>query len=694
MDPNTTNPMFSDPMQQVKDTLHFDEQTITIASPLALDIPDKDLEEIVSKRIEESEKFFNEKYNLRERREKNETYLFGRQIAELESKGKLKDYETRSAINAIYEIEASLKPLAMSKLPDIIVTAGSEGDDKKRITSEQLTKVVDTTNKKREQRQVLGMAFKHLPVYFTAVVKVFWNAQKGKDGDYEFINVNPNYIVVDHTATSRNVDDMSFIAQCVPMTAQEVMMKFPAKKQEVIEKLQRKGLQVGQMPSWKDLASEIKVWEVWFDWYKRKDTKELLSKEDMMNIYEPGQTWEKVCGVLWKMDTIILDKMLDPNYDHTGEEKMFSYGAPGDETTKTEVSADMMFHSAMSGAPIPNAEQEQVYHNYFDRPHKPFYFFGYDQWGKIAYDETSRLEQNLRNQENLDSMNKETMDQIKTRVKHIWSKDSGLKKADVQRLDMDDPKIDVMVEGIPANVHAEVKPERPDAAQFNAIGNAKQEMYATAGASAVRGQIQSDTATTNQIAREADFTRADDLVEDTINAASEWMAEWQLQFIKLRYTQQRMIQIMGPKGEVAYIRLKRDDISDGMEVMIKASSTDKMKAQRNAMETAKLGPPFTNPIDFFKDMDMYDAEGRTQRGLMFMADPTGYFQKYVLGVEPPPAGAPGTVPPGPGNQPGAAPMPGQPPAPAGPPQGATPTDTTAVASEPPAGAPQGSPRLM
>lgn len=678
-------------MQQVRDTISFDDKVIEISSPLALDIPDEELEEIVKERIETSEKFFNTKYNLAERRKKNETYLFGRQIAELEEKGKLKDYETRSAINAIYEIEASIKPLAMSKLPDIIVTPGTDQDDKKSESAKNLSKVVDTTNKKREQREVLGLAFKHLPVYFTSIIKAVWNQQKGKDGDYEFIVVNPNNIVADHTATGRNVDNMSFIAQCVPMSAQEIIMKFPSKKAQIIEKLQKKGIEVGGDPSWKDLSSELKLWEVWFDWYKRKDKKELLTKDEMLSIYEPGIVWESVSGVLWRLDDLILDKMLDPNYDHVGERRLFSYAVPGDESTKVEVTPDEMYFSAMSGSPVPNMSAETIYHNYFDRPHKPFYFMGYDQWGKVYIDETSRIEQNLRNQENLDDLNKETMDQLKTRVKHIWSKDSGLTKAQIQRLDLDDPKMDAMVEGNPNLVHAEVKPERPDAAQFNALGSAKQEMYAVAGATAVRGQLQSDVATTNQIAREADFTRADDLVEDTINSAAEWIAEWQLQFIKLRYTNEHMKQIMGAKGEVTYLRIKRDSISDGMEVMVKASSTDKLKAQRNAMETAKLGPPFSNPVDFFQDMGMNDAEGRTERGLMFMSDPNTYYTKYVLGIETPP---PGAVPPGPGNVPPPAGMPPQGAPTGAPPAGPTSTDTTQAAATPPSGPPQASPRAM
>lgn len=689
MDANNTNPLYTDPQQQVQNTLHFDDYTLNVADPLALQIDDNDLVDITDRRIEASQKFFEEKYNLKERRKKNETYIFGRQIAELEKRGVLKDYETRSADNALYEIESSLKPLAMSKLPDIIVTPG--GDDKeKQESAKNLSLVVDDMNKKRHSREILGLGFKHLPVYFTAVLKARWDAEKGKDGDYCFDIIHPEYIVVDHTSVTKNPDDMSFIAQCVPMTVQDVIMKFPSKKQKFFEYLQRRGIMVGLEPTWKDLASEIKVWEVWFDWYRKKGTKELLDKPDK-SILEPGVEWEKVSGVLWKFDKLILDKMLDPNFDHEGEKKLFVYGNPGDETTKKEVDPQELLISTLTGQPMMNLTEEKVYHNYFSKPRKPFYFFGYDQWGKIAYDETSRVEQNIRNQENLDEQNKQILDTLKTRIKHIWSGDSGLTKAAIQRLDMDDPKMDVRVDGNPNEVHKSIEPERPDAAQFNALNDTRSRMYAISGSTAVRGQIQSDTATTNQIAREADFTRTDDLVEDTINAACEWMAEWQMQFIKLRYTQEHMTEILGAKGNITYVKLRRDMVSDGMEVMIEASSTDKLKAQRNAMDAAGLGPPYTNPIDFFKDTGANDPEGRTERGMLFLSDPAAYFTKYVLhldsveeqaaalgtgvGVGTPPPPVEGTPPPT-----------AQPAAP-------TPTDTTQIAATPPE-VPQGSPRAL
>jgi hypothetical protein len=200
-------------------------------------------------------------------------------------------------------------------------------------------------------------------------------------------------------------------------------------------------------------------------------------------------------------------------------------------------------------------------------------------------------------------------------------------------------------------------------------------------------------ATSNQIAREADFTRTDDLVEDTINAAAEWMAQWSLQFIKLRYTKDHFRKLLGDKGLVTFVRINRDMISDGMEVMIKASGTDKLKAQNNAKTMAEL--KLIDPLTFYEDMGLSDPKGRTERLMTFTVDPATYMTKYVMDMATTEAQVDGLLGPG-----AAQALGGQPPAPAPapapaapvPPQQPTPDNTANVPITPPL-VPQGSPRV-
>lgn len=676
---------------QVFNPIITEERIVVEADPLALDIPDDELIKIVNKVRKANVAFWKDKYNLKARRTKMEQVLFGRELQELERQNKLKPYEARYSNNKIYEIEATLKPVAMSHMPDLIVTPGQQTEESEQ-SADDVSTAINEDIKKRENRQVLGIAFKHLPVYLTAVIKAIWDPQVG---DYRFINIHPENVIIDSSATSANVDDMQYVFEMQKMTLQEIVMRWPSKKEAMFKKINGRNSEQGEDFALEDLATEFTLWQVWFTWYKQADSSQI--SENTPNFEEPGNKWEKIEGVLWKYEDIILDKIRNPNFDYEGEEQMFTYDDPMNENSKRQLSSNELMMGMMTGQLPDNIQSEQVYFNYFKVPHKPYFFMGYDQWGKVAIDETSRIEQNLYNQSNLNTIGKQIIDTLKTRTKHIWSGDGGLDGEAIQGMDMDNPKLNVLVDGDVNKVHSEVRPERPDQAQFNALGQTKEDMFGLAGATALTGQIQTDVATTNQIAREQNFTRADDLVEDTINAASEWMAKWSMQFIKLRYTEEKWRKLLGNKGKITFLSLKRDKIEDGMEVMIKSSGTDKVKAQRNAQDGAKLGPGFTDPISYFKDMEYSDPEERAQMAITFSQDPSTYMTKYIMGLDTVNklAGQLGQDPNNPG-QPPPNPMQQAAPPAAGVSNGGqnpTPTNTSQVATQQPA-VPQGSPRLQ
>lgn len=626
--------------------------------PLSLDVPDEELQKVLDERIRVAKKFFDDKYKLEIRRDKNERYFFGRQVEANVSANRYRPYESHYQDNAIYEIEASIKPVAMSRLPDMIVLPGNDNPESVDL-AKNITLVIDTELKKRETRKILSMAFKHLPVYFTGIIKVRWNPEKGEYGDYDWEVVHPENVIVDEQCPTNNADDMKFVAQAMKLTVQEVVMRFPEKQQAFFDELKKQGIAVKDPNNWKNMATTVKIWEVWFTWYKK----------------ESETKYERIEGVLWKFGDVILKKMKNPNYDYKGIEKYFTYQTPGDKASRTETTPDELLAAAL-GAPIP-VRKETVYRNYFDMPHKPFFFMGYDQWGKIAYDETSRIEQNIYNQENMDQIGKRIIEKLKDRGKHVFSKETGLSGKDIERMDLNNPDQDLLVDGDVNRVHAYINPIEPTSQEFGEIKLARERMFSLAGATNLTGNLQSNVATSNQIAREANYTRVDDLTEETINNAAEWMADWVMQMIKLRYTKEHMTKLLGAKGELTFLKLKSNMIEEGMDVKIKASGTDKIKRQNNAMDMAKL--KLVDPLSFYQDMDMNDPEGRTEKLMMLQTDPMGYLMKYVMKTTPL-QGAMGIL-----NAPPGAPIPGM--GPQAPPPGA---EQTGPMGRPP-GVPQNTP---
>lgn len=600
------------------------EKPLTIADPLELKIPDDELVKIINKRVEDSQAFFRKK-DLYTRRKKNEVYLLGKQVKELEKLNKLKPYEARNLDNALYEIEQSIKPVAMGNLPDMIVFNPKTGGESEE--SNDISKFVDDKLRKRQIKAALSMAFRHHPVYFTGILKARWNPEIN---DMEISCIHPNRMDIDHTAITNDGNKMSFQSEKLPVTVQDVIMRFPKKKEAFIEELKKHGVIGDDMPEWKQIASKIYIQEVHFIWFEKKETQVQPQDPDYdASQDEPGVKWEKVYGVLWKYEDCILDKMKDPNFDWEGQTKYFIFDDPAMEDTKREVTPEEIMQSLITGVELPLVK-EQIYRNYFEKPQSCYFFFGYDQWGEMAYDETSRVEQNLYNQENLDRRGKQINETLSNRGKHIWSKDGGMKASIIERMDMSDPEQDGLVEGDVNRVHKFIPPDRPTQQEFQDEADTRTKMFSVAGATNLNGTLQSDTATSNQIAREANYTRIDDLIDDTINAACEWISGWLLQFIKLRYTEAHYTRAMGIKGKEAYLKISSDSVEDGMQVAIKSSGSDKQRAENNAKDLAKLGK--IDVLNLYRDMRLSDPEGRAEMWMTEQADPVSYLEKYILKV--------------------------------------------------------------
>ncbi len=624
------NPVTSD-SEAISNQIDSEVTVIEERDPLTLEVDDKELLRRIKRVVKDSTSFYESKYHLKERQKSNEKYLFGRQIEDI----KLKDYNTKFVDNVIWEAESYIKPIAVSRMPDVVVKPGQDTDEAKQIATD-ISKVVNSDIQSRDRRRVLGLAFRHLPVYFFGAIKYFWNPEKGKNGDYEFIVVHPENLVLDHTSPTNNPDDMRFVDEACSYSVKEVVMRFPDKEEDLYKELNKQGVFSPTGSNQKNdqgLSTIIQIHEIWFDWPEKVGSK---------------QEYELVSGVAWYYGDTLLSKMKNPNWDWSGEKQTFTYKytapqtASDDKDSETKGSIenqlglvqpteDDLRNNIVNGTPNQNMQETTIFHNHFDNPRKPYIFMGYDQWGKTPLDETTRIEQNIYLQMNLDKRGKQNSEMMdRARGKHIFSVDSGLKKEDIEELDMADPNSDILVEGDVNAVHSFIPGEQPSPQMIQDKQGIKETILNKAGVhGAVRGENNSDsTATTTQIAREGDFTRADDLTEDTINYAAEEMANAILQMIKLRYTEDHLVRLLGEDGQTVFTKINRDLIQDGMEVNISASGVDKLKAEQKAFDMAKI--KMIDPLSFFTDINSSDPRGRTERLMIFMTQPDLYITKYVM----------------------------------------------------------------
>lgn len=578
------------------------EDIITIENPLDLSVDDTKLIRNINNRLEAAEKF-EKKINLRERQKRNENYLFGRQIEEND----LKKYNARYMDNIIYEAEETIKPIALSRLPDLYVTDGANNAN--NDISKLLTDLINSEIRQRENRRALGVAFKNLPAGFIGAIKYRWNPELGDNGDYEFFPIHYSRLTLDPDAKSNDIREHNIIFELVPTTAQEIIMKFPDKKEEFLQSI---GFKDTDLEDDNKLATPLYMREIWFKWYEKK-----------------GDGWSIVNGVMWKYKNVLLGKMKNPNWDWEGEDCVFKY----DEKTKakTEATADDMQRLALNPM-MSGFTTEKVTKNYLQSPEFPYILIGYDQFGNMPYDETSRIEQVIWLQDNVNKRGKQITEMAdRAKGKHIFFS-GAINKEEIEENDMDDPDISIIVDGPVNSAHSFIPGEQPSAALFQDQDIQRNRIFQKMGTnSTTRGDKETDVATTAQILRESDFGRIDDIVEETINFAAERMAQAAFQLIKLRYTEEHFKTITGKDGSTTYAMIHSDMINPSMKIVVHASGVDKMMRKREAYEKAQM--KLIDPLTFFEDTDSPNPKERAMRLMMFMSDPAGYTTKYLMDLE-------------------------------------------------------------
>ena len=580
-----------------------------IADALKLELDDEDFVEVMNQRIKDSRAFFS-KRDLYKRREKNEQYWLGQQVQQMLKAGVLKPHHARYQDNIIFEAEGTLKAIAVSRVPDLIVTPGNDTDESREI-ADNLTNVINNRIRKRENRIVLGRAYVHRPIYFVGVMKARWDSEKGRLGDYVFESIHPSNLDVDHTATSNDTNEMDWMTEHYDLTVKEILMRWPNKKKELMEELK---WSPDDIENEKKLATKLKIAEIWFTWYKKE-----------------GEEWVRLEGTAWKYKDVVFDKIKNPYWDWEGETTMFTFDT---ETGKKPLEEADVRESLISGQPIQGLRTERVYHNHVRNPRKPYFLMGYKQLGMQPYDETTRIEQGIYLQDNINIRGKQiTMLAASAKGKNVFSTDSGMTEQDVEEYDQDNPDQDLLIDGPLSDVHAFIPGTPPNAALFQDQEINRGRLFSKEGVNAaLRGERGGETtATQTQLFKESDFTRIDDEVEATINPAGEWMAEWALQFIKLFYTEEHLERLVGKDGETVFQKLDRDLIEDGMEVEVSASSVDKLRRRSEAFDLAGIN--MIDPVSFYRDIEATDPEGRAEKLMLFNTSPALYFQKFVEGNE-------------------------------------------------------------
>lgn len=550
-------------VNSIVDHKHEGAGEIERAEELRLDLSDYDFKIIANRHIRNATAFWNKK-DIKGIQSRNVKYWLGKQLDD----AALYDWQTPYMQNVIFRNVETIISNSLVRIPTPVAIPSSGtimSRNNAKALEHKLRKDIDSPKMRRKLRQAL----RHLMLMRIGAIKVRWddNLLHGK-GDYVFEVVHPDDLLVDATTAFDNNPKM--VVHYLEETIKQVQAKFPHKKAEIWEKFNIKQGTESQ------LATTIRYEEIWFTWYD-----------------DDGLPVE---GVGWKYNDLVLDIIKNPYYDYEG------YGK-GEDSTARE------------------------YKNYLEFPEKPFIFFNYLNLGKTLLDDTSLVDQNIVQQDNVNKRGRQITQQADTaNGKWVFSSDA-ISKPEAEKV-TDAPYEHIMVKGRATDGAIRISGQPPSETLFAALQSDISSMDSSFGTHGpIRGEAVSDTATTNILSKEGDVTRVDDLVAEAIEVGVSKIVEWSTHMIKMFYTEEHYVKDLGADGKLLHAALSSDVIEDGMEVSVKASTSNADMIRAEATELAKGG--LIDPLTMFEDLDKDNPKERAKRVILYNADPIKYMEEIL-----------------------------------------------------------------
>lgn len=558
----------------------------------SLPIDDTELADWIKKRTKEHEDHLKNKLHLDERRKLNREFWLGKHYGDKEA-DMMANNEDPYKDPVIHQNTENRIAIASGRLPDIMVTPPDDSNESLN-DAQDFQKALRHKVKNRVTRRIVKGGLRHMLLDFIGVIKFRWDPNlNGGDGDFLFELVRPDRIILDHTATIPDngftADNMDFIAEWIEEPLGVVLAKFPGKSDELLARLTR-----AKKPT--DRVGKLKYQESHFTWYD-KDGK----------IYE---------GVSWSYEDLVLDKQKEPNYDWEGYDRVVvNVKENGSFAKKTKV--------------------DHVYYNYFDRPRKPYIFFSYETLGEGPYEATTIVEQGVPLNRQINKRGRQTNKINDYAVPRMVFAGKFITK-DQARAVSSDPgepiwldKADDASKAFTTSISAPASPELMQDMASNR--NRLDAIFATHGTTRGETIPDGESGLSKQITREGDLAMSDDMVDIVVERVMYEIACWAVQMMKLNYDQDHFVRAIGPDGNMINAKLHRDNIADGLNIDVEATSVDKQTRRSDAMNLASRKA--IDPLTMFEDLDMPNPKERLRRWAAFTNGTNDAFASYLAEVK-------------------------------------------------------------
>jgi len=353
-----------------------------------------------------------------------------------------------------------------------------------------------------------------------------------------------------------------------------------------------------------------------------------VKEEDAIVNNTPATYKEAWIGdwVIYKFREKILKKEKNPYWDWEGV--LFT----NTELRKFETLEMPGERKKMLGMARPlresRAKRANKYQNYlanhFDKPRHPYIFASMLEVEESPVGETSLMEQVNPLQKNVNQRKRQIADNA-SMAQGRWKIDTkfveGKTKGEFQAM-KSDPEGIIYGDGVSNGITIETGRDLPSLVKEDLILSI-QAMDSIFGTQATfRGEKEgSETATGRALLREQSFQRLTELI-DIVDDIHWEIYNWQLQLIKVRYTEAHYTKILGRDRALRIIETMQDDISDGIDVQVipgQIMPKDRVYRAERALEGVKGG--FMIPLTYFEEAEFDNPMEEAKRLEMYKVSP-------------------------------------------------------------------------
>lgn len=505
------NPAINDSYNQPWNTERYEGQTTPDLDVLSLKMTDEEIAIAIGNRVQAAESYWNANLSLDSVRTEVDKYYLNNYY----SQDDLYDFQIEYKNNRLFSSIETLVALVVSRPPMPMVLQSYDTEASYEL-AQQLQKVLLCKYEDLYLKGKFQMIARHLLMgYRLAVMKYRWDDTVGnlqedgtRFGDLAVDVVRPQRIVLD--AGAQYIDDIPLIAEYRSSILDELCVKYPDKKDEILTESGKKG-------------------------------GKLTSREGYVEIhFTTYQQGKRVEGIVWKYGNVILDSMKSPfwNYDETYQDEQ------------------------------GNVRQS----NFLTRPTKPYVLFNFLNLGKWVVDDTSLMEQAIPLQKTVNKIGRQIIENAEQANTGTIFNSVMVKEADVAKL-LGDPGEKIMSTGdvreaatrLPYN-HLEeyVIQEKFDAR--NEIDN----IFATHGA--IRGEVsKSKTLGQDVMSQRGDSARIN-VLATSIEDGADRLYKGITQCIKVLYDIPQLFRYSGEDNMTNFFSYGRDQVEDNASVRVKTGS--------------------------------------------------------------------------------------------------------------------------